>query len=73
MVTTSRSFDIWLLSAMARHNLSGSTLARRLALPHEVVYSWLYGLARPDDGVSGDLADALGVTISELRRALEAN
>ena len=70
MAVAHASFDDWLRTMIARRNLSGATVARRLALPPETVYRWLCGLHVPEESVYPDLAEVLGLTISELRRAL---
>lgn len=70
MAISHASFDVWLRTMIAHRNLSGATVARRLALPPETVYSWLYGLRAPEESVYADLSEVLGLTISELRRAL---
>ena len=64
-------FDVWLRDAMAKRTLSAPTLAKRLNLPPSTVADWLHGAARPDGDVVAALAEALGVTIAELRRALD--
>jgi len=71
MAVLKMSFDVWLGAALARLNLSGATLARRLSLPREIVYDWMHGLSLPESTVYPDLAEALGITISEVRRAAE--
>jgi transcriptional regulator with XRE-family HTH domain len=66
-----RSFDVWLRDAMAKQNLSAPTLAKRLDLPRDTVADWVYGIERPAGAVIPALAEAFGVTITELRRALD--
>lgn len=72
MVISSTSFDVWLRTIVADRNLSGATIARRLALPPETVYGWLRGLRPPDESIHAELSEVLGLTISELRRGLRA-
>ncbi len=70
MAVSAASFDVWLRTIVADRNLSGATIARRLALPPETVYSWLRGVRPPEESVHAELSEVLGLTISELRRGL---
>lgn len=64
------TFLDWLRDSMGQRAISGSTLARRAGLPTTTVSGWLAGLGRPEEAEVPALAEALGVTIAEVQRAL---
>lgn len=67
---TEQRFAAWLVDRMGEQNLSASTLARRLSLTPTTVRKWLDGESEPHPINRAALAEALGVTIDELRHAM---
>ena len=67
---TNRPFADWLQERLGERNLSGRTFARRLGLSTMTVYNWLRGESTPHSVNHAALAEALGITIDELRRAI---
>jgi transcriptional regulator with XRE-family HTH domain len=67
-------FDVWLRNAMAKRTLSAPTLVKRLNALSSTIADWLQRrTTRPDGDIVVALAKALGVTIAELRRALDGS
>jgi hypothetical protein len=64
------AFHAWLREVAGLRGLSGGTLARQIGAPTNRVYGWLLGVYQPDEADVPALAEALGVTIGEVRRAL---
>jgi len=64
------AFHAWLRETAGRRGLSGGTLARHVGRPANHVYGWFLGVYLPDEDDLPALAEALGVTIGEVRRAL---
>lgn len=63
-------FAPWLRDRLAERQLSADALARRLLLNPLTVRAWLHSKNRPQSIRYVRLAEALEVTIDELRRAL---
>ena len=72
-MTQETGFSSWLRDRMGAKNISGATLAKRLSVAPPTVYTWMSGASEPWSAQHGPLAEALGVTIDEIRAAIGAD
>jgi hypothetical protein len=66
----SPDFSVGLRDQLAQCQPSVPTLACRSRIPSTVIVSWLLGESCPSPEQAHDLADALGITVSVLHRAI---